>query len=1322
MKRKILTSIFFIFVYICLYSNNSYFYKSGELTSNLINGICQDNKGYIWISTEYGLNKFDGVQFTQYLHEDNNSTSLLNNTVRYIFIDNNKILWIGCSNGLQYYMPNKDAFKTINFSNNIHPNIKKIIQIHNGKIWIITSGHGVFEFDSKNQTLHQVNLYNKLFISNQIINDFYEDHLNQLWIATEHNGVYMIDSSYLHIRHYDITKSSTNVIKEDENGNIYIGSGQNIMRFNVKDQTFYNLEKKNIDKIDIHQINHNKIHNLYISTFNNGLYYMNKDKNYITHIQHISTPFLDIKTSKIASIIEDKKHNIWIGLFQKGLLMIPTLPTSFGFLDFYQDDYNTIENDIENQGIVSCVYKDENRYVIGALEDKGLFEFNNNGKIIKHIQTDASVKALFRDSNNKLWVSIYCKGLASLNLESKKFNFIPELKDQYIKSITEDNNKNLYVGLMGGGIKRFDLRTMKESKICEKNPKSKQFLDNQYINVIICGKDDLIWIGHYVGISCYDAKNDCFLDIKKDSILQSSICYSLIESKDGTLWIGTNNGLFSYNKSKKIFKRYSTKNGLSNNMICGIAEDKEGNIWCSTFRGINKLAKYTKHICNFYTGDGLVDKEYIRGMYYQDNEGIIYFGGSSGITFFSPEEKKDQPFNNKVIITKMFIGNQAVNTNTRSGKKHVINTNIEDAENFYLSNDDNTFTFDFSTMDFHSPENIYYKYRLKELGKEWSLTQLGINQITYNHLFAGNYTFEVQAYEDGSYSPIKQIHIFIAPPWYKSIFAYIIYLIIISTIVFELILILKKKHLENINETKIKLFIDIAHEIRSPMTMIINPLNSLISDKNDSNTSKALLTMQENANRIIGLINQLLDIRKIDKGQMALQYSNTNIISYINELSKAFIYRAEKHNINFTFEHSSENVPLWIDRRYFDKIILNLLSNAFKFTPDNGEIQIILNTNDDITNNHFIEIIIQDSGLGIDKNKLNKIFERFYQVPNSSNTLGFGIGLNFCYSLVKLHHGTIKAVNRKDRQGSRFIIRMPVGSKHLKKEEILKEDPNYINSYIKKSDHIIIEKNNSEENNIKSKTHYKVLLIDDDVDLLLFLKNELKTEYKIDTCENGEEGLKNALQNIPDIIISDIKMPKMDGFTLLKKIKSKSIINHIPVILLTSETEHFNHIKGLSKGADGYINKPFDIIELKTLIKNLIENRARIKGKYSEALQENKIKPIDVKSNNNVLIERVMKVINDNLDNSELNVEMLSKQVGLSRVQLYRKLKEITGLSAGEYIRNIRLKQAAKLLKEKKINISQVSYMVGFNSQSHFTTAFKNFYGMTPSEYIESES
>ena len=665
---------------------------------------------------------------------------------------------------------------------------------------------------------------------------------------------------------------------------------------------------------------------------------------------------------------------------------------------------------------------------------------------------------------------------------------------------------------------------------------------------------------------------------------------------------------------------------------------------------------------------------------------------------------------------------------------------------FQLAHYDNTFSIIFSTLQYNNPEQISYQYKIEELSNQWLSTEPGVNRVTYNNLPPGKYTFHVRALSHGNLSEIRTVKILITPPWYEMWWAYCIYVFLLGLLVLGIVNyilsrmrhrreIMKREHAEQLNEAKLQFFINISHEIRTPMTLIINPLEKLLAEKKGGEVQKTYLMIYRNAQRILRLINQLMDIRKLDKGQMFMKFRETDMVGFIDDVMLTFDYMARKKKIHFSFEHAMPQLKVWVDMNNFDKILMNIFSNAFKYTPEQGEITVSLSTGRDATRRdplkEYFEITVTDSGIGLDREKIERIFERFYQIDNdvTKSNFGTGIGLHLSRSLVELHHGIIFAENREDAPGSRFVIRIPLGSAHLRTDEL--EDvealitPHAVLVKPEKTDlEEVFEEEEGEEDEEskktgKAKNRMRILIVEDEEEILSYLKEELEGDYRIMTRKNGREAYDTILADTPDLVISDIMMPEMDGLSLCRKIKQNTNVNHVPVILLTAKSKPEDTMEGMATGADAYMVKPFNTELLKSTIANLLANRKLLKSKFSGAQQqEDKVQKLSMKSADEILMSKIMKVINENLSNPDLNVEMLAANVGLSRVHVHRKLKELTNLSARDFIKNIRLQQAAALLKEKKLTVSEVAYATGYTNLSHFSSSFKEVHGMSPKEYM----
>lgn len=1314
MKLNFFFTFFFVLVFQHIAANNRYYF-SGQLTCNLISDICQDSQDYIWISTEYGLNKFDGNHFTHYLNSEGDPSSLIDNSVRKLYVDKEKRLWICCSRGVQYYIPEEDAFYTLSFKENEVPHIMDIIQLESGEIWLLDSRKGLFEVDKENQLATKMNRYatvevppNSVFI--------YQDMKQRFWVGTSDNGLWMYDPTSSLVKHYGADVLYHNwmgSILEDQEGTLFVSTSVGVLRWDEDSDRFVRLqfEGKRPFRPHLRATNEGGV---YVTTYGDGIFYVDKQADKVLSLTYQQGSLESVESAKISAMLEDRQGNLWIGSFQRGLLYISDTPNLFTY-------WGLDKMGLSERGALTTLYVDKDENVWGAIDGNGIFMLDGNGNVVKEYMQRETIISLFEDSNGGFWAGSYSNGMAYLDRKSGAYTYIPSLTTNRVKCIAEDKQKNIYVALMGRGLRSYRISDRQERTLGFQTGKQETTICNQYLNVLMHDSDSLLWIGHYSGIDCYNTETDRVLTLDLDSTLRTSFTYALLEDSKKNIWIGTNKGLFNYNKVDGSFTQYTMKDGLCHDVVCGLAMDSEGNIWCSTFQGLSKLTIENQGFVNYYLGNGLENKEYSRGIYAQTKSGVLLFGSNEGITHFVPSALTTTQFNKELTLTRMVVGGKKVTQQTRSGGKPIIEGLLEEAAFIRLSYLDNTFTLCFSTLDYREPENLSYEYRLLTTADEkWLSTMPGVNQVTFNHLSPGKYRLEVRTVENGIYTPTRTIDLLITPPWYRSAWAYVLYTFISISLLVLLFWVLRRKRRDEINEAKLRFFINMSHEFRSPITLIISPLESLLKQEYDTNTMRSLRGMYKNANRMMSLVNQLLDIRKIDKGQMRISCSETNLVDFTKEICSIYDYQAQKKQINLSFEAVQEHIPVWIDKNHFDKIVVNLLSNAFKFVPDGGEIAVKLsigqNPSGKFPLKEYVEITVTDSGTGINEKQLKKIFERFYQ---GDSLIGYGIGLNLSRMLVELHRGVIFAANRIDATGSIFTVHIPLGNAHLTKEEILLDA---VEPQIDSSNKLALVEKPEKRSYVRKKTNYKVLVVDDDEEICNFLQTELSESYRVLICNNGMDALQTAQSKLPDLIISDVVMPELDGLTLLKRLKSDAVTSHIPIILLTSEVGHNARIKGFDKGADAYVGKPFNLEELEVRIASLIANRTRLKGKFTGAQeQEDKLNRITVKSNDDVLIERIMKVINEQLSNSDFNVAMLADEVGLSRVQLHRRMKELTGISSADFIRNIRMKQAATLLRSGGVNVSQVSYMVGFSNNAHFSTAFKKYFGMSPSEYSNAE-
>lgn len=1351
MKSLIISIILFCLTALSCHAQSCrLFTTERELSSSMINQVYQDSKGFIWIATEDGLNRYDGAKFTIYKNNRQDTTSLVNNYVRTLFEDSKGRLFIGTLSGLQIYDYEFENFRNIPIlrenQTDLKPSISSIIELKDGTILLGTSGYGIHQLlPGEEHTAPSI--WSQKF-AGHVINHLITDQNGKIWIATENNGMIMMDA-HMEQKQYGLgTKNAYQMINcccQDAEGNIYAGTtGRGLFMYDPQQDKFVSVYSSHMR---IKTLLSDKTDRIYIGIDGGGI------KTYNTHLKQIKDATLDVisfdlNTSKVHSILKDNNGNLWLGIFQKGVAFLPAQSNNFHYIGHRSSLYNNI-----GSNCITAISKDQKGTFYVGTDNDGLYNLDANYNLIRHYKpTDSpnavpsTIMSLYTDSKNNVWIGSYLNGMSRFNPQTGKCEYFP-LTDQSgnkverVYCFAEDKDNYLWIGTMGNGLYRLNLKALSTNKNfqpenLEKLVTSSKYLANPWINCLLYTHDGKLYIGTFDGIGCIEPSNIASSSTP-EKFIKGAVINTMYEDKGHLIWVGTTDGLKAWNPATKEIKEYTTSDGLPSNMISAIQQDLSGNLWISTNQG---LAQYNAQADNFIayrTSDELQNNEFSRGASYMDYNGELIFGGTNGITYFNPSEISTPCRKSQIRITGFYLHNQSIKKGSQSGIYNVIDTAIFDAREFELCHKDNAFTIEFATYDFSTPENYLYSMN----NSAWTSLKPGVNQVSFSALPAGTYTFKVKARNYDTDSDIKTVIFHIHPAWYASGWAIFIYTLIgIGIIIFILLQIrhryqtrqemLKHIHAEEINEAKLQFFINISHEIRTPMTLILSPLQKLIATDPDAGRQKTYNLINRNAERILNLVNQLMDIRKIDKGQMKLMFQEVDLVKFINEIEKYFSFQANSKHITLKVLSDNSQLPAWIDPKNFDKVILNLLSNAFKFTPERGEITIQIREGESSENplplQHYIEITVEDNGIGINENEISHVFERFYQIRDnaSQGNKGTGIGLHLTRSLVELHHGTIEAVNNIDKPGCRFIIRIPQGRNHLNDSEIIKEKQEALNHSTSIAPQPVSQFTDEEpekNGNYKSST---ILIVEDNEEIRNYLSNELKTSFRILTACNGKEALEIIFQQNPHLIISDVMMPEMDGITLLQKIKQNIKINHLPVILLTAKNQEEDNLEGLSCGADAYITKPFSIEIVRKTAENLIKTRSLLRNNFN-GNQEQDARTVYIQSvsPDQKLMERVMKVINDNISNPNLNVEMIAAEAGISRVHLYRKLKELTNQSTRELIRNIRLKQAAALLSsDKSYNISDVAFMVGYMSTTHFSNSFKELYGITPIKYAEMHS
>ena len=1339
---------------ICLFSIQAWsqsgklFNTDNQLSSNLATQVFQDKSGFIWIATRNGLNTYDGYHITVIKKDMSNFLGLNSNYINSIAQDEKEHILLGTNNSLLEFTGSE--FLKIPMLDSkgeeLATYVKQVYPLKNKDVAVATSGYGIMLKKQDEQKCHAMKgEVEKL----KYILKLLEDKRGRLWIITEDGKLYRKETNGRVTSHFAGTEGvDAQDIQQDVLGNLYLASkNQGVHLLRAGSNVFTRISS--IGNLPIENIYISRNNKLYIGCDGLGIYVYDPQTGFLQD-NPLFSRLVNLAKSKVTSIIEDNQGNIWVSMLQKGVFMQSNIQNDFNYMGFRLGSRNVIGENC----VTSLSINQGNQVWVGTDKD-GLYLFNIATRSVEgHFLNQHTVLTLCKDAQGRTWVGTYTDGLGYMDAAG---SFHPVdlgiSKSVGIFDIKQDPQGNIWIATMGEGLfclqKDGSRRNYKAKYGADNNLKINS-LPNDYLIKMALSKDgNHVYIATSVGLACLDRKRNSWVSTFKgiNCLNKNSFSHCVfVDSKDH-VWYGTEDGAFCFDFRKGIKpKLYTTANGLTDNCVASITEDYQGNIWLGTIKGLNKLALKSGTITKFYAESGLQSNEFSDASVCTTQDGrTILMGGSGGLNWFQADQVRQHPWQAKVVISGFILNNKMVTPGMKSGSYTITDNWSTLSRDFQLSHEDNTFTLQLSTLTYNNVEQIRYAYSIN--GDAWRTVPAGQNELAFSHMAPGSYKYRIKAICNGYETPVKEFTIIVHPAWYASIWAKLFYLLLLIAAIMlylrhrkrqmeDQLILQQHIHAEEMGEAKIKFFMNISHEIRTPLTLIITPLLSLIKEDKEPHRQGIYEIIRKNSERILHLINQMMDLRKIDKGQMVMRMCKTDMVSFINEEYDLFKQQAIAKSIDFEYQHDCEELPVWIDRNNFDKVIINTLSNAFKFTPTAGHILLSLTHTD-----HHAYISIKDSGIGIPKDKLETIFQRFYQTPDDPNdrNVGTGIGLDLTRSLVELHYGTISARNNEGEKGSKFehgsefIIRIPLGKDHLKPEEIIEEEEmkkDQNNELAEAEQEEQLAENNDQpaetlNNSDTTPTSAKgakaeIVIVEDEEDIQEYLKAQLSSDFKIRTYPNGKVALNEILKNKPDLVISDIMMPEMDGTTLCAKLKSNINTNDVPIILLTAKSREEDQLEGLQTGADAYILKPFNMDILRRNIINLLTVRRTLRNKFTgNESQNHQVEQIEMQTPDDSLMQRVMDVINENINDSDLSVDMIAQKVGISRVHLHRKMKELTNQTPHSFIRNIRLQQAAKLLKDGKQSITDVMYICGFSNSASFSTMFKNLYGCSPREYMQ---
>lgn len=1343
---------------------------SDGLSNNLIYDIIQDKTGFIWIATDNGLNRFDGYEFKIFRSNPNNENSLADNSVWSLAEDKDGKLWIGTKSGwLHCYDPAKEKFTKWYIASDItKENTITVIYPEDDKIWIGTYRSGLYRFNPKAGKIEnwRSNPFDSSTLSHNYILSIIKDDEGNIWLAT-YNGltkVRKIKSEVLFERFYKDDKNQNSLsdnilwnlsIDEFDRDILWIGTANHLTSYNIKEKKFQRYIIPNPDNLQfgtgsgyviVEFYNNQKI--LWINSYA-GLLRYNLTTSNVDRFTAEKNNSTSLPSDRINKIYRDKSGVLWIGT-DNGLAFFSPKKTKFNYIISPELGFLN-SKELYNININAIAITTSETVWIGT--EKGLYYSDDKNTVRKFSALgDANIWSLFADKNNNLWVGTYGLGFYQIINKTKKIvnwtlidKRLKSVSRNFVKSIFADDDGKIWIGYWGLGLARLNPVTKEFKTFLHSNSDSAS-LSFDDVWVIFQDRKGRIWIGtNGGGLNIFQNDSSGFIHLVSDPKARIklgsnsiySICESRFESANNrtVLWIGTNNGLtkliINETKETDLLNRleseiYTVENGLPDNSIKSLIEDNRGNLWIGTSSGISMFNPPTKRFINFNMDDGLISNDITLSAAAMLNNNLIFMGSKSGLIYFQPDYIRLSEYIPPVLITDFRIFYQTVVVSDTS----LLSKSIIYSNEVSIPHSGNVFSMSFAAFDFNSPKSIKYAYMLEGFDKNWIYVTDRRN-ATYTNLNPGEYLFKVKSTNsDGVwYDNIKTLKVIILPPWWQTYWAIGLYLLVFVLGVWGIVRFqvnreklrseLKRQefeahHLREVEKMKSRFFANLSHEFRTPLLLIKGPLEQLINGKAEGNLLEYYQMIKRNADNLQNLVEQLLELSQLESESIPLNKQYQNIVTAIANSIANFLPLAEQKKIKLSFNCKFNSIQILFDRDKLEKIINNLLSNAIKFTKEYGEINVDIypRYKNDI---YELEIIVCDTGIGISEEYIDKIFDRFYKIDDPSNkSYGCGIGLALVKELVLIHQWKISVASKPD-EGTTFTISIP----------LTKEEYDRIISYPK--DEYEEELSSSEEFNKEilisvSKTNENkcasILFVDDSEDVRTYVSHLLEPHYNLFVCDNAKDAIDIAVNNSPDLIVSDVMMPDFDGIEFCKIIKTDLRTCHIPLILLTARATQDGKIEGLETGADDYIVKPFDSEELMVRIKNLIEQRKLLREKFSKEIY---IKPDSIATNvlDKEFIIRLTKIVEKNIGDFNFDSDKLAKELSVSRSQLNRKIKAITGIGPGEFIRDLRLRKAAKMILENKFSITQIALEVGFASPAQFTRAFAKKFNCLPSEFKE---
>lgn len=1329
-------------------------YKDG-LQQSPIATILQDKSGYIWIGSWGGLSRYDGANFKNYRPNDSTTTQISHNRINRLYEDRQDRLWIATGGGLNLYNKDTEHFLHVGLSTAKGGGnfITAIEQDHSGKIWIASfKGIKYVRPDCKSLLGIQSWKNRQPELDQGVAFSLAEDNLQTIWVGIK-QGLKRFDPKTGNIvalpevlrLNKDLGAAKVIVIKQDVTGDLWFGTeNSGIFRYSPRlNNCLHYVSQPN----DQHSLPSNWINDLLIkdgrlmAATRSGLSIFDPSKNNFTNYTHNPADSRSLSDGSVWSLMTDHTGNVWMGTYSGGLNIY--YPGNANFSNIGEQVGNSVGL---NKPLAEAIAGDADGGLWIGSFGGGLNYVNRKKGLASYYPVSDEIKALVKDSTGTLWTGTL-DGLFKFNRVSKTFSnvkietFNNKTAAKLINALAA-TKEGIWVGTNGAGLKLVDYAGKEVMRFASMPGQENGLCDN-YINAL-CSQGNVLWIGTQNGLNRYDLVTHSFKTYRRKSTgLGNNNVLSLYVDSKQRLWIGTDGGGLNYlhQQSGRVYT-IRQSNGLADDVVDAIIADNADGLWVSTANGISQLTfgaaafpldKGNYRIANYTAANGLQSNQFMVNSAYKAPDGEILFGGMNGVTTFYPDRIVKNKFSPEILLTGFLVNNK----DARGGKTPLLRAPVNETSQVVLPYDDNNLTIKFSALNFINPEKNTYAYKMAGLSNNDNWLSTGNQkEVNFTSLAPGHYVFTVKAANNDGYwnNRGRTLQITIRPPLWETWWAYVLYVVLAVFVFYKIIQFfqvrarleqdLHNEHLQNERQEefyrmKLDFFTNISHEIRTPLTLILGPVENLYNTTLENTViSRQVLQVKNNAERLLRLIGELMDFRKAETGNMVLYVQKHNLVAFIKEIYLSFSSLAESRYIAYIFE--SDNAEAWldIDHDQLEKVFFNLLSNAFKFTPDHGRISVIIKSNE----KSGIGVSIADNGKGIPPEHQAKLFTNYYQVHDEKSHSGTGIGLALTKNIVELHQGDISFKSIAQAKGSEgfteFTVRLPISIKPANNVHLIDASGSEsISSFRRQAEIDVLQPALNHSTDTAKGT---IVLAEDNEELRRFLVDSLPG-YQVSGFANGSEAFQYAVSQIPDLIISDVMMPVMDGLEFCRKVKSDERTSHIPVILLTALSTHIHQVNGLQTGADAYLTKPFSTKLLQLNVQNMLTSREQMRKKFSQQLV---LQPRQVLLNNpdEHFIQKLMNIIEERMEDPEFGVVMLGTEIGMSKTVLYKKIVALTNLAPADFIKSMRLKKAADLLQQQMLPIQEVAAMVGFNDRKYFSKEFKKMYGKSPSDLSTPES